>query len=884
MSALRPGDLLQRRYRLLEAHGETALWRGFLARDEGQPGAGADGDATLIIKHVRPELAHDEPSRAYVLRELTRVRILQHPAIVRPSEILVHEGTGGEKSGLLLIEPIQNALSQGLLLHRMVAFRRDEGDRFRSDEVRRIGVQLASALAYVHGQLLCHGDLRLESVLLRPEGVRLCDVGLGRALPRGPYLDAVGRAGEAPLLAPEVRTGRPPDVRSDVFGLGAIYRHLLSMGEDSAWAAFQAEQPGLAAIIGRAIDAEPQGRYPSVEAFVADVEAVALTGAPVRRRHSPTPVALAVAAGRLPVEELSRPQDPGDPTRRRDSGEMDAVVLAPLSTSTSARISMPPKAPRSSVPPGAPASERALSGAPRAPAAPQPLDDDAQPTRQVRKSDAAELQRGDRGPDPSDIGAHFTLPAARLSAAELSPSTPPRRPQSALPPEGAAVLDHTALAPRLDPEDAPTTAVPRVDLPEDPRLRVSSDEVAMEGPPTVKVDDADILAARAALAADPAAAVLFKDLPLRSPAPDDAPTGLHTPPPLGDAPQPPRWDEEPSRPRATSGAPRPASGARPPSGGPRSTGERPPMSSPRVSARHAASGEGTPTRPMPLPPSQGTPRRGSPMGRMTIVAALVLAAAVGALGAVLAVSLLGQSQRRDDRRGPAPKTPEAPAAPDGQGAPRVAPPPAAKQAPATRAAAPPAPAMKAPAPPPAAAARAPAPPAAAVPAPAAPMAAAPPQKPMLASGGCPAGMVAVSGSATFCIDQHEQPGAGQRPRTGVSYKDAEAACLQLGRRLCSDAEWEAACRGKGRASYPYGQDVRDGLCNTRGGALAPAGARPTCVSAAGAYDMAGNAAEWVRGGGLRGGSAIGDSDGRCSVRLKLPAGGASPFTGFRCCK
>lgn len=144
-------------------------------------------------------------------------------------------------------------------------------------------------------------------------------------------------------------------------------------------------------------------------------------------------------------------------------------------------------------------------------------------------------------------------------------------------------------------------------------------------------------------------------------------------------------------------------------------------------------------------------------------------------------------------------------------------------------------------------------------------------------------MVAVAGPKPFCIDRYEQPGAGQRPLAGLSHKEAEAHCQKLGRRLCTDAEWELACRGKGRASYPYGHDVREAICNIRGGVLLPAGARPGCTSASGAVDMSGNVSEWTQAGSLRGGSAQGETDGRCSVRLKVPPTGRSPLSGVRCC-
>ena len=47
--------------------------------------------------------------------------------------------------------------------------------------------------------------------------------------------------------------------------------------------------------------------------------------------------------------------------------------------------------------------------------------------------------------------------------------------------------------------------------------------------------------------------------------------------------------------------------------------------------------------------------------------------------------------------------------------------------------------------------------------------------------------------------------------------------------------------------------------------------------------MAGNVAEWVAEGQLRGGSALVSGDGRCSRPLKLTADRPLDDAGFRCC-
>ncbi len=332
----RRGDVIARRYQVVTKSGETSLWIGYHGFDKNnQTSTEQKGipEPDVIIKVVRPELLIESAARSHLSRELQRVKGLQHPGMPR----LIDVQPLDEMNTVALIEPIQSGLSQGVLLRRMVTFRKNEG--FPLAEVRQISAQLASALSYVHGQMMCHGDLRLESVILRPDGAKLCDIGLGAALPRGPYLDAVKKAGEAELLAPEVRAGKQPDPRSDVFGLASLYRHLISLGQPAAWDAFLAEKPAMGTVLVRGMADEPGQRYSSIEALIADVEAVALTGAPIRKRLAQTPLAMAVAAGRLPAEELSRPVEeilPESGRSRRNSGSYDSV-LAPLASGASTK-------------------------------------------------------------------------------------------------------------------------------------------------------------------------------------------------------------------------------------------------------------------------------------------------------------------------------------------------------------------------------------------------------------------------------------------------------------------------------------------------------------------------------------------------------------------
>lgn len=146
----------------------------------------------------------------------------------------------------------------------------------------------------------------------------------------------------------------------------------------------------------------------------------------------------------------------------------------------------------------------------------------------------------------------------------------------------------------------------------------------------------------------------------------------------------------------------------------------------------------------------------------------------------------------------------------------------------------------------------------------------------------------------YCIDVYEYPNQpGKLPVTAVSWAKAKRSCEALGKRLCSEVEWERACKGPGNARFPFGNAVRKGACNVEdGGRPKTAGSYDSCVSGYGVNDMSGNVAEWtasrwsaeisdrvVKGGAAD--QAIHAS--RCSARINEASGARDDALGFRCC-
>ncbi len=153
-------------------------------------------------------------------------------------------------------------------------------------------------------------------------------------------------------------------------------------------------------------------------------------------------------------------------------------------------------------------------------------------------------------------------------------------------------------------------------------------------------------------------------------------------------------------------------------------------------------------------------------------------------------------------------------------------------------------------------------------------------------------------SKSFCIDRYEFPnGPGRKPTVGVSWNQANKLCRKRGKRLCSELEWEYACKGKTNRRFPYGNKWNPDGCNTEKASgedrtIGNCGGFPRCRSPFGVFDMSGNVSEWTAtpyspGAGARtykGGSATRPNWAtRCASRSSASPGTRRDDLGFRCC-
>jgi hypothetical protein len=132
-------------------------------------------------------------------------------------------------------------LVAGLSLDRYLAESHTLAERLRV--LRRVG----EALAFAHSRGAIHRDVKPQNVMVGEFGeVYLMDWGV----------EAV--AGTAAFRAPEARL----DLRSDIYALGALLQFVLA----------EPAPPALQAIAAKAMHPEPEARYSSASALLADIE------------------------------------------------------------------------------------------------------------------------------------------------------------------------------------------------------------------------------------------------------------------------------------------------------------------------------------------------------------------------------------------------------------------------------------------------------------------------------------------------------------------------------------------------------------------------------------------------------------------------------------
>ena len=256
------------RYEIEREIGAGGMAIVYLARD-------LKHDRRVALKSLRPELASSVGAERF-LREIQLSARLSHPHILT----LIDSGQAGDT--LFFVLPYV----EGESVREWIA--RD--GRLPVEDAVRIAREVASALAYAHGQGVIHRDIKPENILIHGGEAQVSDFGIavGLQAAQSERLTSTGFAvGSPAYMSPEQATGDSDvDQRSDIYSLGCLTYEMIAgeapFSADSARALVtkiltaipdRLDQVrgdvsvGVADAVHRALSRDPADRFDDADAF-----------------------------------------------------------------------------------------------------------------------------------------------------------------------------------------------------------------------------------------------------------------------------------------------------------------------------------------------------------------------------------------------------------------------------------------------------------------------------------------------------------------------------------------------------------------------------------------------------------------------------------------
>ena len=177
----------------------------------------------------------------------------------------------------------------------------------------RARLRIASATSTIASSVSCIATSP-QNVLISYEGdIKLCDFGIVKAVSKSSKTQMGALKGKLQYMSPEQAWGKPVDARSDIFSLGSLLFEMLTgrrlFAGDSEISVLESVRdcrverpqaidpaiPGeIDALVMKALEREPENRFPSAGAMQKEIERVLQS-----QRRSPSPADLAGYMHRL---------------------------------------------------------------------------------------------------------------------------------------------------------------------------------------------------------------------------------------------------------------------------------------------------------------------------------------------------------------------------------------------------------------------------------------------------------------------------------------------------------------------------------------------------------------------------------------------------------
>jgi eukaryotic-like serine/threonine-protein kinase len=210
ISTLKPGDVIEGRYKFIEKIGKGAFGTVLLVED-------TVVDERLILKFLNPNVSQDEEMMKRFVHELRYSRKITHKNVIRIYDFLYMRGNYAISMEYFPSHTLGSEIvnEKPLALPRAIQY----------------GCDIATGMTIAHQAGIVHRDLKPANILINNEGLlKIVDFGVAAAHKEGDtQLTKTGYViGSPKYMAPEQILGKKVDERADIYSVGVIMYEMVT--------------------------------------------------------------------------------------------------------------------------------------------------------------------------------------------------------------------------------------------------------------------------------------------------------------------------------------------------------------------------------------------------------------------------------------------------------------------------------------------------------------------------------------------------------------------------------------------------------------------------------------------------------------------------------